>query len=64
VILVGVHPAPQARPLLNLDLGFLTQPLAHMWLRKLLKTNGQIVADPDLTIEWKDADQSQSRSVH
>ena len=26
--------------------------------------NGQIVADPETVIEWHDADQSQSRSVH
>jgi hypothetical protein len=47
-----------------LKAGFLTQPLGHMWLRRHLKANGQVIADPDSVIEWSDADQSQSRSVH
>jgi hypothetical protein len=46
-----------------LKAGFLTQPLAHFWLKRHLKANGQIVADPDSVIEWSDA-QDQSRSVH
>jgi hypothetical protein len=42
---------------------FLTQPLAHMWLRRHLRGNGQIVGDPDTVIEWTGAT-NQSRSVH
>jgi hypothetical protein len=46
-----------------LKTGFLTQPLAHFWLHKHLKANGQSIGDPDTVIEWTGAT-DQSRSVH
>jgi len=42
---------------------FATQPLAHMWLRRHLHGNGQIIGDPQTIIEWIGAS-DQSRSAH
>jgi hypothetical protein len=42
---------------------FTTQTLAHMWLRRHLHGNGQIIGDPQTIIEWIGAS-DQSRSAH
>ena len=47
--------------LLKADLAM--QPLAHMWLRRHLCRNGQIIGYPQTIIEWIDAS-DQSRSAH
>jgi hypothetical protein len=47
--------------LLKADLAM--QPLAHMWLRRHLCGNGQIIGYPQTIIEWIDAS-DQSRSAH